>query len=114
MFGDDEQGDGELHGDEEGRPLAAYQHPGKEGEAGRAQNGRQRDIAGEQQNQGKDGNGGQRGGGRGHQEDSEAGGHALAPFEVKPDRKDMTEDRRKSGQRLHVAKLRIGLEEGAD
>ena len=39
--------------------------PGKDGKAGRAEDGGQRDIAAERENHGKDGDGGQRGPGRG-------------------------------------------------
>jgi hypothetical protein len=47
MLGDDEQGDGALDGDEEGRARAGDQEPGKDGKAGRAEDGGQRDIAAE-------------------------------------------------------------------
>ena len=39
MFGDDEQGDGALNRDEEGRAVAVDEKPGEEGEAGRPQDG---------------------------------------------------------------------------
>ena len=59
VLDDDEQGDGELDGDKEGSAVSADQEPGKEGKAGRAQDGGQRDVAAEEQYEEEDGDGGQ-------------------------------------------------------
>ncbi len=52
-----------------------------------AENGGQRNVPGQQQDHGEDGDGRQRRGGRGNKKDSEAGGDPLAAleFEARPE-----------------------------
>ena len=75
----------------------------KQGKAGRAKDGGQRDIAAERKNQEEDGDGGQSGEGRGGQKDAEAGGYALAAAEAEPDWEDVAEDGAESGEGLNIA-----------
>ena len=114
MPGDDEQSDGKLDGDVEQRTVAADQEAGKDGEAGRTEDGSQRDIAAEHEDQREDGDGGQSGQGSGDQEYTEASGDAPAATEAEPDREDVTEDGKEGGQRLEVAKRTMRQKQDAD
>ena len=58
VFGNDEEGNDELDGDEEGRAVASDEEPGKEREAGGAEDGCQRDVTGDGGDQKEDSDGG--------------------------------------------------------
>ena len=57
----------------------------KTGKTGRAEDGAQRNVAGEREDHDKDADGGQRGPGRGDKKDAKAGGHAFAAAETQPE-----------------------------
>ena len=114
VLGNDEQGHRQLDGKEEWRPLAVNQKPCEKGEACCAEDGGQRYVSGEQQNEGENGDGAQRGGWRGDQEDSKASGNAFSAVEAKPDGKDVTKHRGECGESLHVANMCVRGEQHAD
>ena len=103
MLGDDQEGHDELNGDEEPGPISADQHHGKNWVADRANDGSQRDIAAERQNDSKDGDGRQGRPGSGDEEYAESRGHALSPLEAQPDGKHMAKDSAESSEGLHIA-----------
>ena len=90
-------------GEEKWGAVAVDEEPGKDGKAGGAKDGGQRDIAGERQNHEKDGDGRESGQGRGDEEDAKAGGHALASAKTQPDGKHVAENGAEGGQGLSVA-----------
>ncbi len=118
VLDDDEEGDGELDGDEERGARAVDQEQGKDGKAGRAEDGGQRDVAGDEKDEGEDGDGGQSCAGGGDQKDSKAGGDAFAAAETEPDGEDVAQDGEESGEGLCVAdgewRAEMGGEESAE
>jgi hypothetical protein len=61
MLDDDDEGDGDLHRDEERGAVAADQEGCKQGKAGCAEDGGQRDVAANGENEEEDRDGGQSG-----------------------------------------------------
>jgi len=114
MPGDDEQSNGKLDGDVEQRAVAADQEAGKDGKTGCTEDGGQRDIAREDENQREDGDSGQSGKRCGDQERAEACGDAPAAVEAEPDGEDMAENGKQSSERLEVAHGTVGQKQDAD
>ncbi len=113
VLDDDEQGDGNLNGDEEGRPVTEGEEPGKDRKAGRAKNGCQRNVAAESRTSAKIEMAASAAQGAGDQKYAEAGGDALAAAKAEPDREDVSEDGAERGERTHVERGRAGSKQCA-
>ena len=105
MLGDDEEGDGELDGDEEGRSVAFDEQPGEEWKARSAKDGGKRHVARNGGDEEEDGDGCDGSPGGGDEEDAEAGGYSLASAKTEPDGEHVAKDSEEGGEGLHVAQV---------
>ena len=112
VLDDDQQDDGELDGDEEWGAWAVDHEQCEDGKAERTDDGGQRDVTGDEKDDGEDDDGGQCGAGGGDKEDSKAGGYAFAAVETEPDGEDVSQDGEEGGQGLCVAVREGGGEVG--
>ena len=105
VLGKDEEGDGELDGDEEGRSVPFDEKPREEREADGAEDGGQRYVTRDGEDDQEDGDGCDGSPGGGDEEDAEAGGYSLASAKTEPDGEHVAKDSEEGGEGLHVAQV---------